>query len=519
MKHKINFLGALILLLLLASCKKNYLTRDPYNAVSLSTAIKSESDLSVALNGAYSSLRSTNLYGRDLPVKGDLMADNTFITTSNSNRYITMNNFTMTAVSGDYGGLMWAAAYVAIKSANTVIQAGASLPNTSTVNQYIGEAYAIRGLMYFELVRNFAHPYTAAPNDPGVPIVSDSLVFDPSITNYKPARSAVKDVYAKVISDLEKAYSLMTSYRGTAFFSKYAARALEARVYQNMGDWTNAKTVALDVINNSGWTMLPATAYVNPSGNLGTSSGETTNAPPCKVPNTYSPGGYWANPSVQTAATKNETFFEVSSDLLSNNGFDQIGFIYTQIGGGYGDVLATDDLYNLYSPTDVRRGLIPRAPATPSGCSGQYRSGQAGNINLCYKYPNPANGADKDDTKIIRLSDVILILAEAYYNLGDIPNANLYLNKVAQQRDPSFAGYSDTGTQVLEDILTERRKEFAFEGSRLWDLIRLQRSWTKYKNQSPLATISVTPSNTQLVYPIPQGELDANKNITQNPGY
>ncbi len=505
MKHTINIFGAFILLLFFSSCKKNYLTRDPYNAVSLGTAIHSEADLSVALNGAYSSLRSTNLFGRDLPVKGDLMADNTFITTSNSNRYITMNNFTMTAASGDYGGVMWTAAYIAIKSANTVITASSNVSSSANVNQYTGEAYAIRALMYFELVRNFGHPYTVAPNDPGVPIVSDSLAFDPSITGYKPARSSVHDVYTKVISDLEKAYSLMTSYRGTAYFSKYAARALEARVYQNMGDWANAKIMALDVINNSGWVMMSPTAYVNPGGVLGGTSAASTL-------NTYTPGGYWANPTVQPSSTKNETLFEVASDLLANNGFDALGFIYTQIGGGYGDVLATDDLYNLYSATDVRRGLIPRAPAG-------YRSGQSGNINLCYKYPNPANGADKDDTKIIRLSDVYLILAEAYYNLGDIANANINLNKVAQQRDPVFAGYSDTGSQVLEDILTERRKELAFEGSRLWDLVRLQRSWTKYKNQNPLGTIAVTPSNTQLLYAIPQGELDANSNIVQNPGY
>jgi hypothetical protein len=202
----------------------------------------------------------------------------------------------------------------------------------------------------------------------------------------------------------------------------------------------------------------------------------------------------------------------VACDLLANNGFDQIGFIYLQVGGGYGDVLATDDLYNQYSATDVRRGLIPRAPAG-------YRSGQGGNINLCYKYPNPANGADKDDIKIIRLSDVILIAAEAYYNTADEVNAKIKLNQVAIQRDPAFTGYVSTGAALLNDIINERRKELAFEGNRLWDLVRLQRSWTKVKNQSPLSTISVTPANTQLIFAIPQGERDANPNVAQNPGY
>ena len=503
MKHKINLFALITFAIFFTSCKKSYLNRDPYNAVALGSAITSEGDLAVALNGVYAGLRNTDLFGRTLPLKGDLMADNVFVTTSNSNRYITTNNFTMT-VADAYAAAIWANGYVVIKNANNVIKSSAGLATTANVSQYTGEAYAIRALMYFELVRNFAHPYTVAQNEAGVPIVPADLAFDPSITDVKPARNTVKEVYTQVIADLEKAYTLMTLYRGSAYFSKYAARALEARVYQNMGDWTNAKTMALDVINNSGWVLLSPTAYVNPAGTLGGTSAAS-------ALNTYSPGGYWANPAVQTSS-KNETFFEVGSDLLANNGFDQIGFIYLQVGGGYGDILATDELYNLYSSTDVRKGLIPRAPAG-------YRSGQGGNINLCYKYPNPANGNDKDDTKLLRLSDILLIAAEAYYNASDFINANIYLNKVAQQRDPSFAGYANTGTQVLEDILTERRKELAFEGSRFWDLVRLQRSWTKIKNQSPLTTIAVTPANTQLVFPIPQSERDANPNISQNPGF
>jgi len=486
--------------LVISSCNKSYLTRSPYNAVPLSSAIQTTTDLQVAAAGMYGELRTTDLFGRTLPVKGDLMADNSFVTASNSGRYLPMNIYSTT--NGDaYAGVAWPNAYIAIKYANTIIHT--TLPATDPTTQgYIGEALAVRALMHFELVRNFAHPYTTSPNDPGIPIV-DSFNQDS-----EPSRSAttVKAVYTAIIADLEKAYSLLspTQYRGTAYFSKYAARALEARVYQNMGDWANALTTALDVINNSKWVLLGPTAYVNPSGTLGTKGGGDPS-------NTYSPGGYWANPTVQTGS-KNETLFEVASDLSNNNGFDQLGFIYLQVGGGYGDILGTDDLYNLYSATDVRKGLNPRAPAG-------YRSGEPGNINLCYKYPNPGGSGDHDDTKVLRLSDIILIAAEAYYNNGDIPNANLYLNMVAKQRDPAFAGWNDTGALVLEDILIERRKELAFEGSRFWDLVRLGRSWNKYSSQNPLKTIAVAPGNQFLVWPIPLGEINANPGIGQNPGY
>ncbi len=481
--------------LFLSACSKSYLTRNPYNALPLGTAIQSESDLLVANTGMYSQLRNTDLYGRTLPVKGDLMGDNIFVTTANSGRYISLNNYAFSNADA-YAAAIWSNAYIAIKYANTVINTTLAATDAN-ISEYIGEAYAVRALMHFELVRNFSHPYTAAPGDPGIPIVTDTVFNALSL----PSRPTVKQDYTQIISDLEKAYSLMTEYRGTAYFSKYAARALEARVYQTMGDWPDALTTSLDAITNGGWVLLGPTAYVNPSGSVGTAPSNST----------YSPGGYWANPTVQ-AASKNETFFEVASDLANNNGFDQIGFIYLQLGGGYGDMMGTDTLYNLYAATDVRKGLYVRAPVG-------YRSGQGGNTNLCYKYSNAAGSGDKDDTKVLRLSDIILIAAEAYYNAGDMTNANKYLNMVAQQRDPVFTGWNDTGEQVLEDILVERRKELAFEGSRFWDLLRLGRSWIKIGNQSPLTTIAVVPGNIALVFPIPVTELNANPNITQNPGY
>ncbi len=491
MKSSLKYISILFTILLLAgACSKSFLDKKPTTSNDLSTSITTEADLGVAANGMYAALRATDVYGRSLPLKGDLMADNAFVATANSGRYLTLNNFSFNNADSYAGGL-WSGAYVAIKYANTIISN--KLATSTTVNQYLGEAYAVRALMHFELVRNFAHPYTTSPNDPGIPLVTklDISSFDPFIL---PTRNTVKEVYTQVIADLEKAYSLMTTYKGTAYFSKYAARALEARVYQHMGDWENAKTTALDVISNSGWVMLAPSAYVSPSGTV--------------AAGTYSPGGYWANPAVQ-ASSKNETLFEVASDITNNNQFDQLGGIYLTTGGYYGDILGVAELYNLYSATDVRKGLM----ATGT------RSGQTGTAYFSYKYPNASNTVDKDDIKVLRLSDIFLIAAEAYYSTGDNTNALIYLNRVAKQRDASYAGYTSTGAQVLEDILTERRKELAYEGVRLWDLIRLKRSWTKVKNQNPLTIVTVTPDNIALIYPIPVAEMNANKNIQQNPGY
>ena len=70
---------------LLGSCSKNYLDQNPNSSVPAGQALNNISSLQDALNGTYAQLRSTSFLGRDLPITGDLMADNTYVETENSN--------------------------------------------------------------------------------------------------------------------------------------------------------------------------------------------------------------------------------------------------------------------------------------------------------------------------------------------------------------------------------------------------------------------------------------------------
>ena len=174
----------------------------------------------------------------------------------------------------------------------------------------------------------------------GVPIV---IAYN---QNSRPPRNTTKEVYEQVISDLNQAYTLMTLNQGqsitisstnttrtmtSAYLTKYAAKALLARVYQHMGDWANARDAALDVINNSGFSLVPASDYVS----------------------------YWANPASTT--NRVETIFEVSSDAAANLRSNSLSNFYSL--EGYGDVWVTDELYNTYSNNDVRKDVIMESNA------------------------------------------------------------------------------------------------------------------------------------------------------------
>jgi len=101
-----------------------------------------------------------------------------------------------------------------------------------------------------------------------------------------------------------------------------------------------------------------------------------------------------------------------------------------------------------------------------------------------------------------------------------MPPALSWLNMVATDRDPSFAGYTDTGAALINDILTERRKELAFEGDYYYtNFYRLNLDITNRSNAFPASARQFLASNPRRILPIPQGEMDNNPNIQQNPGY
>ena len=101
---KILFFVSLAIIIATPSCKKKFLDLFPYDQVPQDKAIIDEAGMQAAVNGLYSQLRNTSLFGRSLPLYGDIIADNVFISTQNSNRYIAEFNYTYTNTNGRYVG-------------------------------------------------------------------------------------------------------------------------------------------------------------------------------------------------------------------------------------------------------------------------------------------------------------------------------------------------------------------------------------------------------------------------------
>ena len=94
---------------------------------------------------------------------------------------------------------------------------------------------------------------------------------------------------------------------------------------------------------------------------------------------------------------------------------------------------------------------------------------------------------------------------------GSEGTARTYLNEVRNR--VGLPPVSSSGSQLLEDIYTERRFELATEGHRFFDLLITGKAEQVLGGQGFVQSI-------HKYLPIPQQEIDASQGVlTQNPGY
>lgn len=163
----------------------------------------------------------------------------------------------------------WTAGYGTLAIVNNALQAVAD--NRSNfegpmLNRQLGEAYFLRALVYFELVKVFGKPYDeeGSENNQSLSIILyDKAVEGPK--DYK-ALSTVDDAYKLIVSDVEQAVSLLpetpdasnstTAYMtGKTRATKDAARFLAARIYFQMHNYSKAAEYCSQVLDKNKYTL------------------------------------------------------------------------------------------------------------------------------------------------------------------------------------------------------------------------------------------------------------------------
>jgi tetratricopeptide (TPR) repeat protein len=117
------------------------------------------------------------------------------------------------------------------------------------------ESQFLRAVAYFDLVNKFALPYGHTADNS-----HDGIVIRTSSEFTVLPRSPVSTVYAQIISDLQFAESNLPDQNGN-YAHKYAAKAMLAKVYFQMNDFTNAAAYADEVINSGLYQLGPVQRF------------------------------------------------------------------------------------------------------------------------------------------------------------------------------------------------------------------------------------------------------------------
>jgi len=199
---------------LLVACNKDFLELKPQQSVLTTDVFSQVSTSRAAVNGLYSLMQSYSYYGRDAMVIPEVISDNLTRSVRTGNRYTGMNTLTHTATDANVSR-MWNQMYQVITNANAVIANEENIKKVATALeqeealQLVGEAYAVRALVYFDLAKFFGRPlkFTANGSHLCVPLVLKAITTIEDVVY--PARNTAAEVYAQIDKDIEEAIKRM----------------------------------------------------------------------------------------------------------------------------------------------------------------------------------------------------------------------------------------------------------------------------------------------------------------------
>ncbi len=376
----------------------------------------------------------------------------------------------------------WTRNYLAIRDANNllaIVDANKEL-STAEKTQFIAEAKFIRALSYSFLYSWFGT----------VPLIQNA--FTSSNEDFSLPRAEENELKNFIEQDLlEAANNLPATIALTGKATKGAALGVLTKFYLNTKNWTKAASTAKLIMDMNQYLLWPDYTTLFSLANEGNK--EMIFVFPCIALEGY--GNVWiANALPPQYPTP---VFNTATQVCVPVAF-----------------------YKTFDPNDKRRTLIVTSYTNTLNKPIDLLTGVEYQNPRSFKYPldlNAANRMHGGDIPLIRYADILLSRAEALVmSTGSVSAEALgLLNQIRTRAGLSSYTSQDASTkdQFINLIIKERGWEFYSEGKRREDFIRqgifIQNAVSRGLPAKPY----------QVLFPIPQSEIDANKNLVQNPGY
>ncbi|MBB6130821.1 RagB/SusD family nutrient uptake outer membrane protein [Mucilaginibacter lappiensis] len=450
--------------LVFSACEKTVDINAPLSQTSSASVFSSDRLAATALSGMYGSLSQTTTQTLNLTLYSSLQADDlTYGGTVILFSEMAANTYSALSTGQSTPFSEW---YAVIYRANSIIEGLQKYSGTSdkVKVQYTAEAKFIRAYCYFNLVNTFGD----------VPLV---LATDVNVTAYQP-RESTANVYKQIVADLLDAKAnLLTDYSGSGGnregANKFVAAALLARVSMFTGDYATAESNASEVIASSLYSIIP-------------------------------PASMGAGVFVRNST---EAIWQMSAYLNTTNQYTNEGAtLLPNTLTGLVNYPINTNLLQVFDNTDFRRTRWIRDVNSTVSVANKYK----------YANNNLAVAAGVTEYQVVlRLAEQYLIRAEARARMGTNITGALSDMNVIRNRANLASSTTTNPTALLAEIALENRREFFAEQGLRWYTL-------KRTNQADAVLGALKPTTwtpKAKLLPIPQTAIDANPNLTQNPGY
>lgn len=489
--------------------------KTPYDSISDSEALQTPTDFENMRNSLYSGLRSC-VGAPAFYNTADIQADEFNAIAGYSGAYNQFYTWSITpsgtsqfeTVYGNCQAIIARANFI-IDGYNTCDMSNSNLFTSdvlASIRNIKGEAFFMRAFNLFELAKYFCADYDESTADQANSGVSYHLDYYPSsdASSY-PARKTLRETFSQITSDLDsaKAYINVSGEQNSYYVTTDAVTALEARVALAMDDYATAAQKAVEVISTGTYTLANSVTRMEDM--------------------------WWGDYDTESIFKIVVTYPDEAAGQTG-----EVYLPYTE--GSVPDYVPTQTVIDLYAEEDIRKPVFFLLTPITSN------AGTTGEVYCLNKYTDEgyiytelANSGSEYfrfmiEPKVLRISEMYLIAAEAYAMQNNVSQAARYLNaletaRITGHENMSFIGQND----VMAEVRNERQRELIGEGVRLFDLKRWNMGVTRGTPQqedlcnlpgsSTSTALSRPASDNRFIWPIPQHEIDANPQIVQNAGY
>jgi len=508
----------LALAIIPVSCDQDVLDQVNTNTVSTGTFWNSAEDVSLAVNGMYHPITNTFFWGRIVHTGAMLRSDVFNVRPFGPNT--AMSTFQGEAGAARWSTETWQEPFKCIFRANAILEntTAENVPDEATRNGFIGQAYFMRAFSYWYLVNLYGN----------VPLVTNTAT---GTEDFFPSQATPAQVWTQIEADFAQASTLLpTAWTGTDNLGRptsMAATAFLAKSYLYQQKWSAAEVEFKKVVNSGDYSLLPSTQYndnftetnennsesifelqylgrdafvwgvdIPGTGTLG--NFHIDYAPPAKSPDL----SHYVNSWVRE-------LFEANGETVRRDA--TLAYDYPGSTGYGGTDFRTDFAAEL---------VIARAEGMDSVYTRKYAGMDIGTRDEV-DFLGTNTGTN---WRMMRYSDVLLMLAEALNEQSKTAEAEGYLNEVRTRAMVTpKTGLSEA--DMRQAIIDERVLELTGESHRFFDLVR----WgladdymgaTSLHGDHPKSLSGGTFQTNKHEYIwIPASEMSANSNLVQNPGY